>query len=129
MEETNEPMCLIESHSGGLTHLMFSPDGNMLFSGARKDSDIFCWDLRNPGKLLQVFKRGVNTNQRVYFDLTPDGKYLCSGNSDGSICFWNGSDFDITVESEPIKEKFQAHGDCANGVRYFNQSILSYINS
>lgn len=36
VESSNEPVCLIQSHSGGVTHLMFSPDGNKLFSGARK---------------------------------------------------------------------------------------------
>jgi hypothetical protein len=46
VEETNEAMCLIESHVGGITHLKFSSDGNRLFSGARKDSDIICWDIR-----------------------------------------------------------------------------------
>ena len=117
MEQTNEAMCVIESHSGGLTHLMFSPDGNMLFSGARKDTHVYCWDIRNPGKLLQVFERNVSTNQRIYFDLTKDGKYLCSGNNDGSINFWNGQDFDISVQSEPALGRFQAHNDCVNGIR------------
>lgn len=66
---------------------MFSQDGNKLFSGARKDSEIFCWDLRNPGKILQAFKRDIQTNQRIYFDLFFDCKYLCSGNNDGTISF------------------------------------------
>lgn len=36
VETTNKPVCLIESHSGGITHLKFSPDGSKLFSGSRK---------------------------------------------------------------------------------------------
>ena len=57
------------------------------YSGARKDSDIYCWDVRHPGKILRTFKRDVQTNQRIYFDLDDSCKYLCSGNNDGSIKF------------------------------------------
>ena len=85
MESNNEPVCLMQSHKGGVTHLAFSSDGNKLYSGARKDSDIFCWDVRNPGKILRTFKRDVQTNQRIYFDLDENCKYLCSGNNDGII--------------------------------------------
>lgn len=117
MTETNEPVCLVESHSGGLTHLMFSQDGNKLFSGARKDSNIFCWDVRNPGKILQIFKRDVQTNQRIYFDLFGD-KYIISGNNNGKVSLWKADDFDLSVESEPEFYSFKAHDDCVNGVSF-----------
>ena len=31
-------MCLVEGQVGGVTHIMFSPDGNKLYSGGRKVS-------------------------------------------------------------------------------------------
>ena len=37
---------------GGITHLMFAPDGISLFSGSRKDSDIVCWDIRQTGEVI-----------------------------------------------------------------------------
>lgn len=57
----------------------FSTDGLRLYSGGRKDSEIVCWDLREPGKVLFSVPRVVKNHQRIYFDLTPDGKYLISG--------------------------------------------------
>lgn len=101
---------------GGVTHLKFSKDGNRLFSGARKDSDIICWDVRNLGEILQVYKRDVKTNQRIYFDLY--SQYLCSGNNDGTVSIWNADEFDLTAESEPALVNFKAHNDCVNGVSF-----------
>ena len=86
------------------------------FYQKKKDSDIICWDIRNPGQILQVFRRKVTTNQRIYFDTLND-KYLCSGNDDGTIYLWNANEFDLTKEQEPILFNFKAHEDCVNGVR------------
>lgn len=97
---------------------MFSSDGNRLFSGARKDSELYCWDIRNPGKLLQIFKRNVTNNQRIYFDLYDNEKYLASGNNDGSVSFWNGTDFDISREDEPLLYSLNSHDECVNGVSF-----------
>ena len=42
----------------GVSHLKWSPCGNMLWIGGRKHSDISCWDVRNTraelGRLLGV---------------------------------------------------------------------------
>ncbi|KAF4524760.1 hypothetical protein B566_EDAN016548 [Ephemera danica] len=72
-------LCLLKAHVGGVTHIQFSPDGTKLFSGGRKDPEIFCWDLRCPGKFLTSYQRTVLTNQRIYFDISGNGKYLVSG--------------------------------------------------
>lgn len=36
IESTYEPVCVIQGHVGGLTNLVFSPDGMKLYSGGRK---------------------------------------------------------------------------------------------
>lgn len=59
--------------------MVFSPDGTKLFTGGRKDPEIICWDLRNPGTVLFILNRTVLTNQRIYFDITPNGQYVFSG--------------------------------------------------
>lgn len=33
-------LCVLEGHRGGVTHLKFSPDGMVLYSGGRKDPEI-----------------------------------------------------------------------------------------
>ncbi|XP_029783013.1 telomerase Cajal body protein 1 isoform X2 [Suricata suricatta] len=65
------PLALLAGHQGGVTHLCFHPDGNRFFSGARKDAELLCWDLRQPGHPLWSLSREVTTNQRIYFDLDP----------------------------------------------------------
>jgi hypothetical protein len=67
--------------------------------------------------VLQVFKRNVVTNQRIYFDLYKD-LYLCSGNNDGNVSIWNAEKFDMTQEYEPILTDFKASKDCINGVSF-----------
>jgi len=74
---------------GGVTHLMYHPNGNYLYSGGRMDSEIICWDLRVPGQIFASYERDAATNQRFYFDLDPSGKYLISGGSKGEIKVWD----------------------------------------
>jgi WD40 repeat protein len=79
VEPNGTPLCLLLGHTGGITHIEFSPDGTKLLSGGRKDSEVICWDIRNPGAVLFSVQRNVTTNQRMYFDITPDSRYLVSG--------------------------------------------------
>ncbi|XP_059765137.1 telomerase Cajal body protein 1 isoform X3 [Balaenoptera ricei] len=69
--DDGSPLALLGGHQGGITHLCFHPDGNRFFSGARKDAELLCWDLRQPGRPLWSLSREVTTNQRIYFDLDP----------------------------------------------------------
>jgi WD40 repeat protein len=62
-------VCVLQGQCGGVTHIAFSPDGNRLYSGGRKDCEILCWDVREPGRVLFKAVREVETNQRIYFDL------------------------------------------------------------
>jgi WD40 repeat protein len=39
-EPEGTALCVLEGHRGGVTHLKFSPDGMVLYSGGRKDSEI-----------------------------------------------------------------------------------------
>uniref|UniRef100_A0A663FIE9 Telomerase Cajal body protein 1 n=1 Tax=Aquila chrysaetos chrysaetos TaxID=223781 RepID=A0A663FIE9_AQUCH len=71
------------------THLCFSPDGNRLYAGGRKDHHVLCWDLRRPERPLLALERRVGTNQRVTFDLDPTGRFLVSGDTDGFVTVWD----------------------------------------
>ncbi|XP_051995455.1 telomerase Cajal body protein 1 [Xyrauchen texanus] len=105
-------------HHGGLTHLLFSPDGNHLYTGGRKDYEILCWDLRDPGKVLFSMRRNVNTNQRIYFDLDQSGRYLLSGDTDGVVSVWDTLTAPPDGNEEILQPmlQFQAHTDCTNGI-------------
>ncbi|XP_013883868.1 telomerase Cajal body protein 1 [Austrofundulus limnaeus] len=105
-------------HHGGLTHLLFSPDGNYLYTGGRKDPEILCWDLREPGKVVFSLKRNVATNQRIYFDLDQCGRYLLSGDTEGVVSVWDTLTAPPDGNEELLQPelRFQAHWDCTNGV-------------
>lgn len=105
-------------HHGGLTHLLFSPDGNYLFTGGRKDPEILCWDLREPGKVVFSLERNVATNQRIYFDLDQSGRYLLSGDTEGVVSVWDTHTAPPDGNEELLQPqlRFQAHWDCTNGI-------------
>ncbi|KAM7377523.1 hypothetical protein PAMA_014026 [Pampus argenteus] len=105
-------------HHGGLTHLFFSPDGNYLYTGGRKDPEILCWDLREPDKVVFSLKRNVATNQRIYFDLDPSGRYLLSGDTEGVVSVWDTLTAPPDGSEEQLQPqlRFQAHWDCTNGI-------------
>lgn len=69
--------------------MKFAPNGLLLVSGARKDHRLLVWDIRYYRRPLNVLSRVVNTNQRVYFDISPCGNYLTSGGTDGILRVWN----------------------------------------
>lgn len=72
-------------HAGGVTMIKFSPDGQRLYSGARKDNKLLCWDLRKSNIPLFTMERSVDTNQRIYFDISTYGRWLASGDTNGIV--------------------------------------------
>lgn len=81
---TSDSSCVCSfasGHKNGVTQVKFSPDGKYLVSGARKDSELRVWDLRNTSAPVHRFKRPGMTNQRITFDFSSTGKYIISGSS------------------------------------------------
>jgi len=112
-------LCVFRGHMGGVTQVMFSKDGTKLFSGGRKDNDIVCWDIRQPGMVLYTMQREVTTNQTIQFSLSNCQKYLTSANTDGSVRIW---DLDkqadcLTGILEPVTG-WLLHRDAVSGVSW-----------
>ncbi|CAM9724717.1 unnamed protein product, partial [Chrysoparadoxa australica] len=83
-------MVLWREGMGGVTHMKFSPDGRLLYSGGRKEDSIACWDIRGGGgALLRSFERMGDTNQKLSFDVDASGKYLAAGGTDGKVAIYS----------------------------------------
>lgn len=82
--------------------MKFTPDGLKLVTGARKDHRLLVWDIRYYRRPLNILTRPNSTNQRIYFDISPCGKYLVSGATDGVLKVWDGDhvDWKNSLDSE-----------------------------
>jgi hypothetical protein len=66
--------------------VLFSRDGNYLYSGARRDARLICWDVRCGGGPLYSMRRdAAATNQRLGFSIDPSNRHLASGGADGAV--------------------------------------------
>lgn len=75
-----------EPTSGGVTGLAFSQDSLLLYTGARRDGALCCWDVRRNGVLLARFERACPTNQRIGFELLGSASEgLLSASQDGRV--------------------------------------------
>ncbi|KFB40705.1 AGAP001885-PA-like protein [Anopheles sinensis] len=113
------------SHNAGVTWLGFAPDTEEIFvSGARKDSKILFWDVRNLQTPVRTLRRTCATNQRIWLDFSPQGQWLVSGDTRGILHAWNLRE--DTDAGEPKELQFPLHWDCLNGVSFHpNASIMA----
>mmetsp|Transcript_1794 Transcript_1794/g.5233 ORF Transcript_1794/g.5233 Transcript_1794/m.5233 type:complete len:413 (-) Transcript_1794:499-1737(-) len=110
--DTNQLEIVLHGHRGGVTQLQFSPDGNYLYSGARKDGEIICWDIRfTPGPVYRMQRDTAATNQRIQFDIEPCGRHLASGGEDGQV-----RTFDL--QTGELRSAFAVASDTVNGLQF-----------
>jgi hypothetical protein len=83
---TAEALFLLEGHAGGVAHVRFGADGNHLYTSARREGAIYCWDARAPAAALYALARPAGaSNQRLRFDVEPAGRHLAAGGADGAV--------------------------------------------
>lgn len=79
----------LTGHTGGITMIKFTPNGEIMVTGSRKEDKLLCWDLRDLTTPLYDFQRTVETSQRIYFDVSRNGKWLMSGDTSGLVHIWD----------------------------------------
>eukprot|EP00210_Caulerpa_lentillifera_P006016 g5750.t1 len=111
--EDNTIQLLLDGHISGVTKVMFSGDGYYLYSGARTDPTLVCWDIRFTVEPVYRLERDTaTTNQKIQFDIEPvAGRHLITGGESGKLRV-----FDLKT-GEQIKE-LQIARDVLNGVAF-----------
>ena len=102
-------LSVFTAQHGGVTQVKFSPDGKFLFTSARKDNNIYCWDIRATGQVLMTMTREADTNQHIAFDIDPTGQYLVTGGVSGHTLIYD-------VKTGGLVQSWRPHDDGTNGV-------------
>jgi WD40 repeat protein len=84
---TRQPMMQLSRHSNSVFDLVFSPDGDLLYS-ASGDESIIVWEIgEDSGRVLGILRSF--TDWALNLELSPNGKTLYSSSRDGHIIIWN----------------------------------------
>ncbi|TVU43925.1 hypothetical protein EJB05_03346 [Eragrostis curvula] len=113
-ESNMEPLYVLHGQLGGVTQVLFSKDGNYLYTGGRKYPYILCWDIRNTVDI--VYKVSCCIDQLIllikeYIDIEPCGKHLATGGQDGMVHVYD-------LQGGQWVTAFQAAADTVNGFSF-----------
>ncbi|KAG8098079.1 hypothetical protein GUJ93_ZPchr0013g36467 [Zizania palustris] len=122
-ESNMEPLYVLHGQLGGVTQVLFSKDGNYLYTGGRKDPYILCWDIRNTVDIVyKLYRSSDTTNQRIHFDIEPCGKHLGTGGQDGMVHIYD-------LQGGQWVTAFQAAADTVNGFAFHPYLPLATTSS
>ena len=92
------------SNGTGTTEIKWSPNARDMYIVPRNSNSLEIWDVRNTGtKIATLVDRQASTNQRLWTDLTQDGKYFVSGGTDGYVRSWSTEESGTVEPTMKIK--------------------------
>ncbi|XP_021294493.1 telomerase Cajal body protein 1 [Herrania umbratica] len=111
-EDNMELLYVLHGQEGGVTQVQFSKDGNYLYTGARKDPYIMCWDIRKAVEVVyKLYRSSEDTNQRIAFDIESSGRHLGTGGQDGLVHIYD-------LQTGQWVSGFQVAADTVNGFSF-----------
>lgn len=116
-DKISNSFCLFEAHNHGMSQVKFLNDGWSFLTAGRRDKSLKKWDMRmisgsvNDPITVYNVNDHLRTNQRIYFDISSDGK-LFTGSSKSLLEFelstgelLKETEVDNTVSSVSISSK------------------------
>lgn len=76
----------VNTIKGGFSQFSFSPDGKQL---ATAYNEVKLWNIQNPQKITEVATFPFNEGWTCAVDISPDGKWIASGYTSGTINVWD----------------------------------------
>ncbi|CAD6582384.1 MAG: hypothetical protein TREMPRED_003271 [Tremellales sp. Tagirdzhanova-0007] len=80
-----------------------------MFVASRRSNVIQVFDIRDTSRQLSELKKVGASNQRLWFDVDPWGRYLGSGDETGEISVWNLSDLSTPIIKEKLHDVPPVH--------------------
>jgi WD40 repeat protein len=99
---------LLHGPTTTLTSLAFSPNGELLASGANEGT-VRLWNVKNHKQLAQI-SAGTLPVKTVAF--SPDGHSLVAGDEDGTVSFWN------SATQEQLSGPIHTHDHILNSIAF-----------
>ena len=97
--------CIKQINIGSIVNsVSFSPDGTRVVSGS---GGVHVWDIVSGGTIFNLFRE-----MSLSVDFSNDGKYIASGNYDGTISIWNAA------TGESIHGALGKHGEHVYSVAF-----------
>eukprot|EP00667_Euglena_gracilis_P010484 EG_transcript_10681 len=98
-------VAVLEAHRGGVTQVLFSSNGTLLATGARREATVYCWDVRRLASPLFAVERQCRNNQKVLFDFDWLGHHLYSACQSGHIKVFELQQSGALVGSHSVAEE------------------------
>ncbi len=123
--DSNPPaQAILTGYSSRISRVAFSPDGQMLASGALWDATTWIWDMTNDSPTLHSILTTVRMGGVRSIAFSPDGHLLVSGLDDGKIRVW-----DITKDSSTLHVALTWHEDEVSSIAFSSDGQLLALGS
>jgi WD40 repeat protein len=106
--ESLDPGRVLSGHSGDLSALAFSPDGNLLASGAQEENEVFIWDVAAGVERARLEGHAGWIRSLAF---SPDGRIIASGSVDQTVILWD-------VESGRQLRTLEGHQDFLGAIAF-----------